>query len=645
MSLSTTTPNRTTPRLWVENLWLLKSLDAEQPLREIVLHRGLNLVVSPPQDGSTGHGVGKTAFCQLLRFVLDDPLWATGSALRDELRYSLPDGAVAACVHIGDETWTVVKPWQHQKQYRASREATWQQLARSEAQNDYSAYGAALQSQLVDGLPVHELPGSNQPIQWHQILAWCSRDQNARYRSYHQWREDGVGFSLPAQSPALLVKVVLGLLRDTSTLKALEDVDKKLKQADADLESHRREPEHLFAHVRRQLTQMLGTNERTPFRQEGVLQITNMLGLAKQRLEAYEQEQARIQGEREKMDAERQAAIEQRAPLVRDITFLTNHIAQLEAVIAGDWKEVERLRNEASSLQQRLSTFCNDGHVLLKDCDYVGKRIAVVQFDRVQGEAKHVASRNEAEAEVQRHRPRLEALQNKCVPLDQRLAQFVAQSRELAERQAGNLREVQRLQQGIEEYELYERVVAGTEPWGKVAETEARLSGLREDHSRLEVKRNTEEAASRQRRKVIDDVMHSIAKTLPGFSWGVFNDDEKHRTQPFRLGPPHSTTFGVLETLAGDITCLLDSANGDSFHPGFLLHDSPREAEMSETVFWALMAAARGGQDSAFQYVVTTSTHAPVEFQPFVRLELHTRRSEGLLFGERIGPEVKPLEI
>ena len=58
------------PRLWVETLWLLDSLTATPPLRELPLQRGLHLIVSPPGTGSSGHGVGKTAFCQLLRFVL-----------------------------------------------------------------------------------------------------------------------------------------------------------------------------------------------------------------------------------------------------------------------------------------------------------------------------------------------------------------------------------------------------------------------------------------------------------------------------------------------------------------------------------------------------------------------------------------------
>ena len=101
---------------------------------------------------------------------------------------------MAARVHVGGEVWTVLKPWLHQKQYRASRTADWRQLAASEVENEFSAYQAALRQHLVEILPVQKLPGSEQPIEWHQILAWCSRDQNARYQNYYQWRSDGVRF-------------------------------------------------------------------------------------------------------------------------------------------------------------------------------------------------------------------------------------------------------------------------------------------------------------------------------------------------------------------------------------------------------------------------------------------------------------------
>jgi len=91
------------------------------------------------------------------------------------------------------------------------------------------------------------------------------------------------------------------------------------------------------------------------------------------------------------------------------------------------------------------------------------------------------------------------------------------------------------------------------------------------------------------RRQAISDTMMAVARSLPSFTWGVFNDQEEHRNHPFRMGPRHSTTYKVLEILAGDVTCLLDSTLEQSFHPGFLLHDSPREAEMSEDILWALL--------------------------------------------------------
>jgi hypothetical protein len=98
------------PRLWVETLWLLDSLTAKEPLREIPLRRGLNGRFAAWQ-GQRRHGVGKTAFCQLLRFVLDDPLWSDGSTLRDELlQPRIEEGAGVARVHVGGEAWTILKP-------------------------------------------------------------------------------------------------------------------------------------------------------------------------------------------------------------------------------------------------------------------------------------------------------------------------------------------------------------------------------------------------------------------------------------------------------------------------------------------------------------------------------------------------------
>lgn len=439
------------PRVWVETLWLLESLTGEQPLREIPLSRGLNLIVSPPRTDSPGHGVGKTAFCQLLRFVLDDPLWSESSTLRDELLQDrdLKEGAVAARVHIAGETWIVLKPWRHQKHYRASRTADWRQLAAGEVENEFSGYQEALRRHLVEILPVQTLPGSKQAIEWHQILAWCSRDQNARYQSYFQWRAEGVGFSQPAKSPVALMQIVLGLLHDADTLRDLGKSAKETDELKTKLQGLREEPERLLKHVRRQLNRHLSTSDAIPFRQDGLYEHPNLVAIARQRHEAYQQEQQAINVERQRLAVERQSCVERRAPLKSRIDLVTNEIAQHDALIAGDSQRVEELRNEASSLQQSLPTKCDSGNRLLRDCHYVIERIEQTQIDRMQKINKHQRSKESLERDVAGLRARLDELESGVIPIDAQLAEIDQSAAELDTQYAHSLSASRLLREGL----------------------------------------------------------------------------------------------------------------------------------------------------------------------------------------------------
>lgn len=643
VSISASNPVR--PRLWVETLWLLESLTAAQPLREIPLQRGLNLIVSPPGTGSSGHGVGKTAFCQFLRFVLDDPLWSDGSTLRDELLRSreLKEGAAAARVHVGGETWTVLKPWQHQKLYRASRTADWRQLAANDVENEYAAYQAALRLHLVEILPVQKLPGSEQSIEWHQILAWCSRDQNARYQNYYQWRADGAGFSLPAKSPAALMQIVLGLLPDGTTLRELDGTAKKLEQHKSALQALREEPVRLLKHVRRQLIRRLNVSANTPFRQDGLLEHPNLIGIAVQRHEAFQQELLAIDAERQELGAQRQVWMEKRTPLKAGIDMLTNRIQQDEAFAAGDLQEVERLQNEASSLQQLLPTRCDAGSRLLKECDHVMERVNQTQIDRRQRITQHQRSKETLEHELLPLRRRLAELEAEAAPMNEQLKAIDQRDAALTTRHAQSLSADQLLSDAIEDYELYEDIATGKSTSPEIGKLERQLESTQHRHGQLQTRLVKERDAVTGRRQVISAAMHAVAKSLPSFHWGVLSDDDKHRNRPFQMGPMHSTTFKVLEILAGDLACLLDSTSMQSFHPGFLLHDSPREAEMSESMLWALLGHVALSGSSSFQYVVTTSTEPAEVLKPFERLRLSSASEDGLLLRRRVGAEQRPL--
>ncbi|WDR89123.1 chromosome partitioning protein ParA [Burkholderia ambifaria] len=637
--------NHARPRLWVETLWLLDSLTTQQPLREIPLQRGLNLIVSPPGKGSAGHGVGKTAFCQLLRFVLDDPLWSDGSTLRDELLHSreLKEGAVAARVHVGGEVWTVLKPWLHQKHYRASRTADWRQLAANEVENEFSAYQAALRRHLVEILPVQKLPGSEQPIEWHQILAWCSRDQNARYQNYYQWRSDGVRFSLPAKSPAALMQIVLGLMHDAATLRELDITAKTLEQHKTNLQDLREESARLLKHVRRQLTRRLNASASTPFRQDGLIELPNLIGLAKQRHKAYQQDLRNIDAERQELAATRQTWVEKRVPLKSSMDLLTNEIQQVEALIAGDMQRVSELQSEASSLQQQLPTRCDAGNLLRRDCSYVLDRIEQTQLDRSQRITMHQRSRQALEEDLQPLRRRLQELEAEASPMDAQLAAIDQRSADLNTKHAQSLSAGQLLSDAIEDYEHYDSIATGKTSSADIVAVERRLESAQRRHDQLQIQLDNERAALKGRHQVISSAMQAVAKSLPSFHWGVLRDDDKNRNRPFQMGPMHSTTFKVLEILAGDIACLLDSSNAQSFHPGFLLHDSPREAEMSESMLWALLSHVASGGNDSFQYIVTTSTEPVEVFSPLVRLRLSADSDDGFLLRHRMGVGQLPL--
>ena len=619
-------PFSTKPRLWVETLWLLESLTADEPLREIPLHRGLNLIVSPPGKGSSGHGVGKTAFCQLLRFALDVPLWSEGSALRDELLQSedLKEGAVAARVHIGGEVWTVLKPWRHQKMHRASRHADWRQLAAGNVENEYHAYQKALRQHFVETMPVQELPGSGQPIEWHHILAWCSRDQNARYQHYFQWRAEGVRFSLPAKSPLALIQIVLGLLHDATTLRDLDSATQAVETYKARLEQLREEPARLLNHVRRQLANRLEAPINTPFRQEGLIEHPNLIGIARQRHEAYRQELRSIEEERKTLAHKRQYLLQKRAPPKGNLDVIANEIAQVEALIAGDIERLEALQNEAASLQKNLSKHCDAGNRLLGECHYVTQRIELVQIDRKQRTLLHQQTKESLERSLIPLRRRRDELSNEIAPLDEALAAIDGRSADMDQRYAQAMVADQLLTEAIESYEYYESLASGKSQSTEMDALQRKLDEHRRRCNQLKLQLEQQRQMVAGRRQAISDTMMAVARSLPSFTWGVFNDQEEHRNHPFRMGPRHSTTYKVLEILAGDVACLLDSTQEQSFHPGFLLHDSPREAEMSEDILWALLEhVAKKGGDS-LQYIVTTSTEPPESLQIYERHRLST---------------------
>ena len=89
-----------------------------------------------------------------------------------------------------------------------------------------------------------------------------------------------------------------------------------------------------------------------------------------------------------------------------------------------------------------------------------------------------------------------------------------------------------------------------------------------------------------------------------------------------------------LKVIAFDLSALCMSIEGTTFLPAFLVHDSPREADLGLSADHRLFQFARsleavGGQP-LFQYIITTTTSPPEEFRtsPWLRLKVEGSPAE-----------------
>jgi predicted nuclease with TOPRIM domain len=96
-----------------------------------------------------------------------------------------------------------------------------------------------------------------------------------------------------------------------------------------------------------------------------------------------------------------------------------------------------------------------------------------------------------------------------------------------------------------------------------------------------------------------------------------------------QLGGERSTAaIESLKIIAFDLAVMCMSIEGGTHLPAFLVHDSPREADLGLSVYhqlFSMVATLEGHDSSPFQYIVTTTTQPPPGFQkkPWLRLELH----------------------
>ncbi len=615
---------RAEPRLWVRRLaiWAAPGV----PVREIALRPGLNIVWSPdpadrgqtPQSASAlGHGSGKTLLCRLLRYVLGEERFSPDEQ-RFRIAAAFPEGTVGAEVMLDGTPWAVLRPIGNTRQHYAIPNAGLEQLLAGKCEATGIEPFLKAMEQRILSRPVVALMPVERPLQaWPVTLAWLARDQECRFDKPLDWRSvdsdsDSLvrGWSLQQRQDA--VRALIGAIDPEEYRLRGEIPALDARQKDAEQESARQAWE--ADRLRARLIAELGLNPESV--------VPGRLGLESLRRAAKEGLARLAMGEAEadKTDIESlRSQAKQAAQTVEDLkqslTQIETRIPIIEALIRRIEGTLPSLSVEIDKREAPLCPICDvpidralaEGCQLshrLPDTKTLTERLEETRRDL----QVHKSSLGYDREERTRLAKSLEDARSRADTLSQRVA--------LAERRRDERSDAWfEARRAIDDAERLERLLLDWEETHAIAK-----SLLREIERRRERIGGFRDAQSRVFDR-LSGFFDAIVRELVGPSAnGRVTLDGNGLNLSLQLGGERSTAaIDSLKVIAFDLAALCMSIAGDIRVPAFLIHDSPREADLGLSVYHRLFQMAleleQVGARPLFQYIVTTTTPPPQELQ------------------------------
>jgi hypothetical protein len=675
-------PTRREPWVWVRRLAIFETDEAAAPIRDIKFEKGLNIVWAQEPDEEaadaeiSGHSAGKTSLCRLIRYVLGEKQFATKANTR-LIGRAFPSGYVGAELIIHNKPWAVIRPLKKGRysylKERSTIEEVFADRSLSAFENDYSEKLGL--TALLSDLPSATIIESGQAIKWEHLLAWCARDQEMRFQDVFGWRSprsesDWSPFEHPKADALFLIRAILGLFLPAELLKeealgGMKREKERLERRVADLEKEPQFRVNLYDRdLRYRLSELLpevSGIEQMPLQSGDALGLfADLEGLAKKAAQKIQDEIQTVENDARDAQGKMDHASGQTRGLELQHQTL-NSIMELESKatteITSGPEEREQIRKQ---IDQTANLECPYGNILFSECDYVKKRRATLMTSELQDAhavEQNEAKRAEAVAKLNQQKQtiteKIEALQAEAAKAKRARDGYFASVREKRET-------VRDLNQSISNLKFW------TEKKSNPGEFKD-LEGVR-----LQLKQKTEEITATENQlnvliqqhnanqQSLDSIFSTAVKRV--LTSGTYDGKVSLTERQLQFSITHGPSMSgeAVETLAvllADISCLIYNAQNErSRMPGFLLHDSPREADLGKRIYWSFLRFAASLQaafptpaDCPFQYIVTTTTEPPTELQTdkWVRVRLDAAKTNELLFRRNIATatDIEPPEL
>ena len=611
---------RSEPRLWVRRFVIWS--EPGVMLREIHLRPGLNIIWAPDPadrmavsdgDDTVGHGSGKTMFCRLLRYCLGEDRFAPAEQ-RARIAGAFPEGRVGAEVMLDGVCWSVVRPIGAGRRHLAIRDAELSQVTlQDDAASGLTPFLDAVVAAFLPGEVATLVPGENPANSWLVALAWLSRDQECRFDKLLEWRSPDSDSESPARKLALqhrrdaLRKLIGAVVPEEFELRAELD---KLEASHRDLGQEVARLEWATNRLRAGLVQELGLDSEDLL--PGRMAVEPLDVAAKASFARLTRIDPGVHaGDLDVLRSEFDGARRSVEEMQSRQSALQERIPEIEKLLSRIHGEMPGVSARANSLASPICPVCE------------------VPIDRALAEGCKLSHKLPNLEEARR---RLETLKAEHADESRRLAdsrQELARTRrdlESARRQAdaarGRLREVERVRD------------AQSDAWfraRRAVDDVTRLDQLLAEHERAQSRAGSLEQEIQSKRDRIAafrdaqaDVFDSLNRFFNAIIRAVVDSDAVGKISfdgsglkaSVELGGERSTAaIDSLKVIAFDLAVLCMSIEGRTHLPAFLVHDSPREADLGLSVYHRLFDLARRLEQTdarpLFQYIVTTTTSPP----------------------------------